>query len=129
MATTETTTIPEPGGSPSFAQRVTQIPSELLSPPSPKPRDETDLADAVVADTLSTVHSTLSTNSYSKPIYGRAEGAAQYLYEQSKPLQEKLAGPIGQVDAIANKGLDFVQAKAPYVCPSPPSPRISKIGS
>jgi hypothetical protein len=69
----------------------------------------------VVADTLSTVHTTLSNNSYSKPLYGKAEGAAHYLYEQSKPLQAKLAGPIGQVDAVVNKGLDYVQAKAPYV--------------
>lgn len=73
---------------------------------------------AVVADTLNTVHSTLSNNSYSAPIYERAEGVAQYVYEQSKPLQDKFAGPIGQADALANKGLDFVQSKAPYVCES-----------
>lgn len=73
----------------------------------------------MVADALGAVHSTIQANAYSAAVYEKAEGAAIYLYEQSKPLQEKLAGPIGQVDAVANKGLDFVQYKAPYVCKSP----------
>lgn len=81
--------------SPTFVKRVTSIP--------------------VVADALEAVQSTMKGNAYSAAVYEKAEGAAIYLYEQSKPLQEKLAGPIGQVDAVANKGLDFVQAKAPYV--------------
>ncbi|KAG0147099.1 hypothetical protein CROQUDRAFT_670785 [Cronartium quercuum f. sp. fusiforme G11] len=81
--------------SPTFVKRVASIP--------------------VVADALGAVHSTIQGNAYSAAVYEKAEGAAIYLYEQSKPLQEKLAGPIGQVDAVANKGLDFVQAKAPYV--------------
>lgn len=69
----------------------------------------------VIADTLSAVYSTLNANPYSAAVYGKAECAALFLYEQSKPLQVKLAGPIEQVDAVANKGLDFVQAKAPII--------------
>ncbi|KAH9823333.1 hypothetical protein DFH28DRAFT_922224 [Melampsora americana] len=81
--------------SPTFVKRVVSIP--------------------VVADAIEAVQSTMKGNVYSAAVYEKAEGAAIYLYEQSKPLQEKLAGPIGQVDAVANKGLDFVQSKAPYV--------------
>ncbi|KAI7964782.1 hypothetical protein MJO29_002880 [Puccinia striiformis f. sp. tritici] len=69
----------------------------------------------VIADTLGAVYSTLQANPYSAAFYGKAEGAVLYMYEQSKPLQVKLAGPIEQVDAVANKGLDFVQSKAPII--------------
>lgn len=69
----------------------------------------------VIADTLSAVYSTLHANTYSAAAYGKAECAALYLYEQSKPIQAKLAGPIEQVDAVANKGLDFAQSKAPFI--------------
>jgi len=69
----------------------------------------------VIADTLGAVYSTLQANPYSAAVYGKAEGAVLYMYEQSKPLQVKLAGPIEQVDAVANKGLDFVQSKAPII--------------
>lgn len=69
----------------------------------------------VVADTLDAVHSALHSNAYLTAVYDKAEGAAVYLYEQSKPIQQKLAGPIGQVDAVANKGLDFIQSRAPFV--------------
>jgi len=69
----------------------------------------------VVADTLEAVQSTIQSNPYLSAVYEKAGGAAFYLYEQTKPLQQKLSGPIHQVDAVANKGLDFVQSKAPFV--------------
>lgn len=92
--------------SPTFVKRVASIP--------------------VVADALEAVQSTMKGNAYSAAVYEKAEGAAIYLYEQSKPLQERLAGPIGQVDAVANKGLDFVQSKAPYVFEAKTEDLISK---
>ncbi|PLW05619.1 hypothetical protein PCANC_11509 [Puccinia coronata f. sp. avenae] len=82
-------------GLPTFVHRVVNIP--------------------VIADTWGAVYSTLQANPYSAAFYGKAEGAVLYIYEQSKPLQVKLAGPIEQVDAVANKGLDFVQSKAPMI--------------
>merc|ERR1712029_1107645 len=69
----------------------------------------------VVADTLEVIQSTVLSNAYLSNIYGIAEGIATYLYQHSKPLQHKISGPIHHVDAVANKGLDFVQSKAPYV--------------
>ncbi|KAI8451651.1 hypothetical protein BY996DRAFT_4585613 [Phakopsora pachyrhizi] len=67
----------------------------------------------VVTEALEVFQSTV--HSY-KPLsiaYGKAEGAASFLYEQSRPLQQKLSGQIHQVDVVANKGLDFIQSKAP----------------
>lgn len=69
----------------------------------------------VIADTVEAVHSVIQAHPYLTAVYDKAEEAAAYIYEQSKPIQQKLAGPIGQVDAVANKGLDFVQSRAPFV--------------
>lgn len=69
----------------------------------------------VIADTLAAVYSTLQANTYSAAVYDTAENAALFLYQQSKPLQVKFSGPIEQVDVVANKGLDFVQSKAPII--------------
>ncbi|MBW0505011.1 hypothetical protein O181_044726 [Austropuccinia psidii MF-1] len=80
---------------PKFVQRVVSIP--------------------LVADTIGALHSTIHSNAYSAAMYEKAEDAILFLFEQTKPLQIKLAGPIEQVDVVANKGLDFVQAKAPLV--------------
>lgn len=70
----------------------------------------------VVKDTVTYADQVLRSYSLSAAFYSRAETAALTLYKRAgEPIQDRLQGQIDQLDGLANKGLDYVQGKAPYI--------------
>jgi hypothetical protein len=69
----------------------------------------------VVQDTLTNVHSVIKKNSYSAAAYDKASIVVSQVYKATEPLQARLHLQIQAVDGLANRGLDFVQGKYPYV--------------
>lgn len=68
----------------------------------------------LVASSIDTIHSTLSTNTYTKSPYSTATGIACYALGYTEPLQVRLAPLTTRADDIANKGLDAVESRYPY---------------
>jgi uncharacterized protein YjbJ (UPF0337 family)/ElaB/YqjD/DUF883 family membrane-anchored ribosome-binding protein len=67
----------------------------------------------VVSDTITTVHSTIQSNSYSAAAYAKGEQVATSLYKTAEPAIQKISPQIQQVDSLANKGLDIIQSRVP----------------
>ncbi|CAD6584299.1 MAG: hypothetical protein CYPHOPRED_002658 [Cyphobasidiales sp. Tagirdzhanova-0007] len=70
----------------------------------------------VVKDSITYADHMLRSYSLSAVAYGKAEALATSVYKRAgEPLQDKLQPRIDQLDGLANKGLDFVQGKAPFI--------------
>jgi uncharacterized protein (UPF0147 family) len=70
----------------------------------------------VVRDTVTYADSVLKGYALSAAVLQRAEAIALTLYKTAgEPIQTRLQGQIDQLDGLANKGLDYVQGKAPYI--------------
>ncbi|KAF9239789.1 hypothetical protein BU15DRAFT_46314 [Melanogaster broomeanus] len=68
----------------------------------------------IVASSLDRIHTTLSSNVFTRPPYHAAQFATQIAYNYSQPLQTRLAPLIVSADGYANKGLDMIEEKYPY---------------
>lgn len=68
----------------------------------------------LVSSSLSTIHSTLSSNSFTKSPYSTATGIAQSALGYTEPLQARLAPLTTRADEYANAGLDVVESRYPY---------------
>lgn len=68
----------------------------------------------LVADSLGAVHSTLSTNPYTRSPYATAQGLAGAALGYTEPLQKTIAPLLVRADGLANKGLDAVESRYPY---------------
>ncbi|KAH9848713.1 lipid droplet-associated perilipin protein [Lenzites betulinus] len=73
----------------------------------------------LVADSLSTIHSTLSTNSYTRSSYATAQELSKSAYSYTEPIQKRLAPILSKADGLANKGLDAVESRYPYPFQTP----------
>ncbi|KAI0628605.1 lipid droplet-associated perilipin protein [Trametes polyzona] len=68
----------------------------------------------LVADSLNTIHSTLSNNPYTRSPYATAQGLSKSALSYTEPLQKRLAPILTKADGLANKGLDAVESRYPY---------------
>jgi hypothetical protein len=68
----------------------------------------------IVSSSLSTIHSTLSSNAYTKSPYSAATGIAYSAWGYTEPLQARLAPLTTRADEYANAGLDVVESRYPY---------------
>lgn len=73
----------------------------------------------LVADSLDTLHQTLSTNPYTRSPYATAQGLTQYALGYTQPLQKSFAPLLVRADGLANKGLDVVESRYPYPFKTP----------
>ena len=73
----------------------------------------------LVADSLNTVHQTLSKNPYTRSPYATAQGLSKVALGYTEPIQKTLAPIIVRVDGLANKGLDVVESRYPYPFKTP----------
>jgi hypothetical protein len=68
----------------------------------------------LVSSSLETIHSTLSSNTYTKSLYPHAQSISTSAYNLTVPVQVRLAPLITRVDRVANSGLDAVENRYPY---------------
>ncbi|KAI0331779.1 lipid droplet-associated perilipin protein [Cubamyces sp. BRFM 1775] len=68
----------------------------------------------LVADSLSTIHSTLLNNPYTRSPYTTAQEISKSALSYTEPIQKRLAPIINKADGLANKGLDAVESRYPY---------------
>jgi hypothetical protein len=68
----------------------------------------------LVSSSLNTIHSTLSSNAYTKSPYSAATGIAYSALGYTEPLQARLAPLTTRADEYANAGLDVVESRYPY---------------
>jgi hypothetical protein len=73
----------------------------------------------LIADSLSTVHQTLSTNPYTRSPYATAQGLSKFALGYTEPLQKTFAPLLVRVDGLANKGLDVAESQYPYPFKTP----------
>ncbi|EIW54800.1 lipid droplet-associated perilipin protein [Trametes versicolor FP-101664 SS1] len=73
----------------------------------------------LVADSLSTIHSTLTNNAYTRSPYATAQGLTQSALSYTEPIQKRLAPILTKADGLANKGLDAVESRYPYPFQTP----------
>ncbi|KAI0641365.1 lipid droplet-associated perilipin protein [Trametes meyenii] len=73
----------------------------------------------LVADSLSTIHSTLSNNPYTRSPYATAQGISKSALSYTEPIQKRLAPILTKADGLANKGLDAVESRYPYPFQTP----------
>jgi hypothetical protein len=68
----------------------------------------------LISSSLSSIHSTLSSNAYTKSPYSAATGIACSAWGYTEPLQARLAPLTTRADEFANAGLDVVESRYPY---------------
>lgn len=73
----------------------------------------------LIATSLDTIHSTLSTNPYTRFPYATAQGFSKAALGYTEPLQKTIAPLILRADGLANKGLDVVESRYPYPFKTP----------
>ncbi|EPQ52361.1 hypothetical protein GLOTRDRAFT_65234 [Gloeophyllum trabeum ATCC 11539] len=74
----------------------------------------------LVHDSLTTLHSTLSTNPYTQRPYTTAQGITVTAYQKiGEPLQTRLAPILVKADGYANKAVDVVESRYPYPFKTP----------
>ncbi|KAI8870762.1 hypothetical protein GQ42DRAFT_11592 [Ramicandelaber brevisporus] len=74
----------------------------------------------LVADSLEYARATVTDESkpyakYTVPLVGKAAQVLALAQEATAPYAEKLQGPLATADALASKGLDFVEKQFPVV--------------
>lgn len=73
----------------------------------------------LVATSLDTIHSTLSTNAYTRYPYATAQGLSKTALGYTEPLQKTLSPLLTRADGLANYGLDVVESRYPYPFKTP----------
>lgn len=73
----------------------------------------------LVASSLDTIHSTLSSNAYTRSPYAYAEEFSKTALSYAEPLQKRFAPLLVRADGFANKGLDVVESRYPYPFKTP----------
>ncbi|KZT24874.1 hypothetical protein NEOLEDRAFT_1134569 [Neolentinus lepideus HHB14362 ss-1] len=74
----------------------------------------------LIHDSLTTIHSTLSTNPYTQRPYTTAQGITVTAYQKfPDPLQTRLAPILVKADDYANKAVDVVESRYPYPFKTP----------
>lgn len=73
----------------------------------------------VVGDSLAAVHSTLSTNTYTRTPYTTAQAISSSALQYSQPIAARLAPLLTRADGLANQGFDVVENKFPYPFKTP----------
>jgi hypothetical protein len=68
----------------------------------------------LVSSSLGSIHSTLSSNAYTKSPYSAATGLAHSAWGYTEPIQARLAPLATRADDFANAGLDVVESRYPY---------------
>ena len=68
----------------------------------------------LVAESLSTINSTLLSNTYTHSPYLTAAELSKKALTYTEPIQKRLAPILTRADDLANKGLDAVEARLPY---------------
>jgi len=70
----------------------------------------------VVKDSVNYADSLIKSYSLPAAVYRNAEALATTIYKKAgEPIQDRLQPQIDQLDGLANKGLDYVQGKAPFL--------------
>ncbi|KAI0064245.1 hypothetical protein BV25DRAFT_1882239 [Artomyces pyxidatus] len=73
----------------------------------------------LVNDSLSAVHTSLSSNPYLSSPYTTAQAISNSAIRYSEPLAARLAPILVRADGFANKGLDAVESRYPYPFKTP----------
>lgn len=73
----------------------------------------------LVASSLGTIHTTLTSNPYTRSPYSYAEGISKTALSYAEPLQKRLAPLLVRADGLANKSLDVVESRYPYPFKTP----------
>ena len=73
----------------------------------------------LVASSLDTLHSTLSSNTYTRTPYATATSLSKAAYGWTAPIQQSLAPILVRADGLAHKGLDVVESRYPYPFKTP----------
>lgn len=68
----------------------------------------------MISLSLGTINDALANNAFTRQPYAHAKGLSSTAYKLTEPLQVRLAPLIIQVDGIANKAVDVVEACCPY---------------
>ncbi|EKM58168.1 uncharacterized protein PHACADRAFT_252264 [Phanerochaete carnosa HHB-10118-sp] len=73
----------------------------------------------LVADSLESIHHTLSTNPYTRSPYATAQGLSKAAFGYTEPIQKTFAPLLVRAEGLANKGLDVVESRYPYPFKTP----------
>ncbi|KAL7008182.1 hypothetical protein EMMF5_002364 [Cystobasidiomycetes sp. EMM_F5] len=94
-----------------------QQPAENGSGSSKLPSSVTRVYNVpLVKDSVNYADSVLRSYPLSAALYQKTEAVATALYKRAgEPIQDKLQPQINQLDGLANKTLDYVQGRAPYI--------------
>ena len=68
----------------------------------------------LINDSLNTIHTTLTNNSYTRTPYSAAQALGSRAYRVSEPIQIRLAPVLERADDFANKAVDAVESRYPY---------------
>ena len=68
----------------------------------------------LIHDSLSTLHTTLLSNTLTKTPYSTAQALSSYAYTLTSPIQVRLAPVIEKADGLANMAVDVVEKRYPY---------------
>jgi len=81
----------------------------------------------LIYDSLSAVHSSLSTNPFTRSPYTTAQALSSNAMRYTEPLANRLAPLLIRADDLANHGLDVVEARYPYPFKTPTVEIINNI--
>jgi hypothetical protein len=73
----------------------------------------------IVADSISTIHSSLLNNTYTRTPYSVGLTVSEKAYTLSQPIQARLAPVLLRADGLANRGIDVVESRYPYPFQTP----------
>jgi len=73
----------------------------------------------LINDSLTTLHSTLSNNAYTRTPYHAAQAIGSRAYRVSEPIQARLAPVIIRADGFANQAIDAIETRYPYPFTTP----------
>ncbi|KAI0918329.1 hypothetical protein AcV5_002341 [Taiwanofungus camphoratus] len=68
----------------------------------------------LVASSLSTIHTTLTNNAYTRQLYTTVQGLSNSVLSYTEPLQKRFAPLLVRADSYANKGFDALESRYPY---------------
>ena len=81
----------------------------------------------LINDSLATIHTTLTNNTYTRTPYSAAQAIGSYTYRVSEPIQVRLAPVIERADGFANMAVDAVESRYPYPFKTPTDEVIGRI--
>lgn len=81
----------------------------------------------LVASSLTTIHTTLTNNSFTRTPYSAAQGISQTALSYAEPIQKRLAPILVCADNIVNAGLDAVESRYPYPFKTSPEDLVRDI--